>query len=132
MTSSASSDQSRAHILALEDARYQAVLNGDFEAFRHLCHPDLVYTHSDSVRDSLDSYLEKCTAGYYTYQWTEHPVDEVLIVGDTAVVVGRMRAGITVDGSPKELNNNCIAVWVRSGDSWLLLSFQPTPLRSGN
>ena len=129
MTHSTGSDELRSLILQLESARYQAVIDRDFDAFRGLCHPDLVYTHSDSTRDSLESYLAKCRAGFYTYSRIEHPVEDVIIAGDTVVVVGRMHAGITAGGTPKELNNNSIAVWVRStGDSWLLLAYQPTPL----
>lgn len=122
----------KARILDLENARHEAVLDGDFETFRRMCHPDLVYTHSDSARDTLDSYIDKCQSGYYTYRRIDHPVEDVLVVGDTAVVVGRMNASITAGGAPKELNNNSIAVWVRSNGSWLLLAYQPTRLPAGN
>jgi uncharacterized protein (TIGR02246 family) len=129
MTQSPDLDDTRSLILGLESARYRAVIDHDFDTFRQLCHPDLVYTHSDSARDTLESYLEKCRAGFYTYSRIEHPVEDVLIVGDTVVVVGRMHASITAGGVPKELNTNSIAVWVKSAeDSWLLLAYQPTPL----
>ena len=129
MTHSTDSDDTRSLILRLESARYQAVIDGDFEAFARHCHPDLVYTHSDSSRDSLESYLEKCRTGFYTYSRIEHPVEDVLIAGDTVVVVGRMHARITAGGAPKELNNNSIAVWVKNAEgAWLLLAYQPTPL----
>lgn len=123
--------RARAEILELEDARYQAVVDGDFEKFRAVCHPDLTYTHSDSTRDTLDAYLGKCRSEYYAYRRIEHPVEDVLIVGDTAVVVGRMKASITAGGAPKELNNNAIAVWANTAGSWLLLAFQSTPLPAG-
>lgn len=38
-----------------------------------------------------------------------------------------MDAEITAGGVPKRLANNAIAVWVRTGDRWLLLAYQPTP-----
>jgi len=129
MERSTDPDAVRTLILELESARYRAVIDRDFDAFRRLCHPDLVYTHSDSTRDSLESYLTKCREGFYTYSRIEHPVEDVLIAGDTAVVIGRMHASITAGGMPKELNNNSIAVWVKSADgTWLLLAYQPTPL----
>jgi uncharacterized protein (TIGR02246 family) len=129
MAQSPGSDDIRSLILEFESARYRAVIDRDFDTFRRLCHPDLVYTHSDGARDTLESYLEKCRAGFYTYSRIEHPVEDVLIVGDTVVVVGRMHASITAGGAPKELNTNSIAVWVKSIEgSWLLLAYQPTPL----
>ncbi len=122
----------KAQILDLETARYRAVIDGDFEAFRRLCHADLVYTHSDSARDTLGSYIDKCQSGFYTYSRIDHPVEDVLVVGDTAVVVGQMSASITAGGKPKELRNNSIAVWVKDTGSWLLLAYQPTPLPDGH
>ncbi|MEZ0052317.1 ketosteroid isomerase-like protein [Mycobacterium sp. MAA66] len=135
MTQPGPADQfaaTKTEILDRETARYRAVIDGDFEAFRRLCHPDLVYTHSDSARDTLDSYIDKCQSGFYTYSRIDHPVEDVLVVGDTAVVVGQMSASITAGGKAKELNNNSIAVWVKTGDTWLLLAYQPTPLPAGH
>ncbi|MFC9790350.1 nuclear transport factor 2 family protein [Rhodococcus sp. NPDC127528] len=117
----------KAEILALEDKRYQAVVEKDFAAFRSLCHPDLVYTHSNGARDSIESYMDKCATGFYVYHRIDHPVDDVLVVGDTAVVVGEMNASITAGGTDKELVNNSIAVWVNEDGAWLLLAYQPTP-----
>lgn len=120
-------DTVKAEILALEDRRYRAVLDGDLEAFRSYCHPALVYTHSDGTRDSVASYLEKVRSGFYVYHRIDHPTDDVLVSGDTAIVVGEMNASITANGKDKDLVNNCIAVWVRENGSWLLLAYQPTP-----
>jgi ketosteroid isomerase-like protein len=44
----------RAVIRQLEDRRYAAIVRGDYDAFRELCHPDLAYTHSTGISDSLD------------------------------------------------------------------------------
>lgn len=117
----------RAEILELETRRYRAVVAGDFDLFRSLCHPQLVYTHSNGSRDTVDSYVEKCASGFYVYHRIDHPTTEILLVGDTAVVVGEMNAAITAGGKDKELLNNSIAVWVKEGGSWLLLAYQPTP-----
>ncbi|GAA5110541.1 nuclear transport factor 2 family protein [Haloechinothrix salitolerans] len=122
----------QAEILKLEAKRYQAVVDGEFDVFRSLCHPDLVYTHSDGSRDSVDSYLDKCRSGFYVYHQVDHPVDEVLLAGDTAVVVGQMNASITAGGKRKQLVNNSIAVWVKDNGTWLLLAYQPTPCLAGS
>ena len=122
----------KAEILELEAKRYRAVVDGEFDVFRGLCHPDLAYTHSDGTRDSLDSYLGKCRSGFYVYHRIDHPTDDVLLTGGTAVVVGQMNASITAGGKHKQLVNNSIAVWVRDNGTWLLLAYQPTPLPTGN
>ena len=117
-----------ATIRELEESRYAAVVSGDFEAFAAHAHPDLAYTHSNGVTDTLDSYREKLRAGYYVYHRIDHPVDRILVAGDTAVVVGEMHADITAGGIRKTLANKALAVWVREDGRWLLLAYQPTVL----
>ena len=118
-------------IRALEDARYAAMIAGDFAAFAAHAHPDMVYTHSTGIVDTLDSFREKVESGYYVYHRIDHPVDRILVVGDTAVVVGQMLADITAGGTDKRLANLCTATWVRDGGRWLLLAYAPTVLPAG-
>ncbi|MGW5309274.1 nuclear transport factor 2 family protein [Nocardia thailandica] len=119
-------DAAAATVTALEDARYAAVLAGDVDAFAALAHPDLIYTHSNAVVDTLDSYLDKLRSGFYVYHRIDHPVDRIAIVGETAVVSGEMHADITAGGVRKQLGNRAQAVWVRHDDRWLLLAYGPT------
>ena len=111
----------------LEDRRFAAMVAGDFDAFAAVCHPNLIYTHSTGVTDTLGSYLEGCRSGYYDYHRIEHPVDRVVIVGDTALVLGEMNADLTVGGRRKQVHNSSLAVWVRDGGAWRLIGYQPTP-----
>ncbi|WP_278264372.1 nuclear transport factor 2 family protein [Nocardia sp. AG03] len=113
-------------IRALEDTRYAAVLAGDIDGFTDLVHPDLVYTHSNAVVDTLDSYLDKLRSGFYVYHDIEHPIDRIVVVGDVAVVAGEMNAEITAGGVRKRLRNRAQAVWVRHDGRWLLLAYGPT------
>jgi ketosteroid isomerase-like protein len=114
-------------IRELEDRRYAAVVAGDFDDFAAVCHPDLIYTHSNAVSDTLGSYLEKCRAGFYVYHEIDHPVSKIVITGDVALVLGEMNAELTAGGTRKQLRNSCLAVWVREGDTWKLIGYQPTP-----
>jgi uncharacterized protein (TIGR02246 family) len=117
-----------ATIRALEDARYDAVVRGDIAAFVELAHPDLTYTHSTGSVDTLDSYREKLESGFYDYHRIDHPIDRVVVVGDTALVIGEMHADITAGGTRKTLANRALAVWVRVDGDWRLLAYQPTVL----
>jgi hypothetical protein len=117
-------------IVALEDRRYQAVVDGDYDAFEDLCHRRLIYTHSLGDRDTLSSYLEKLRKGFYRYHRIEHPIEDIVLIGDTALVLGQMNADLTVNGTLKSLANNALAVWIKDGDTWKFLAYQPTPRRS--
>ncbi|NMO00693.1 nuclear transport factor 2 family protein [Gordonia sp. TBRC 11910] len=113
-------------IRRLEAERYAAVVDGDVERFVALAHPELAYTHSNAVVDTLDSYVDKLRSGFYEYHRIDHPIDRIIVSGDTAVVIGEMNADITAGGVRKTLANAAMAVWVRHDESWSLIGYQPT------
>ena len=115
-------------VLALENRRYQAMIDADLDTLDRLCADELSYAHSSGVRDTKDEYFAKLRSGYYDYHRIDHPVERVEVVGDTAIVVGRMTADVDVDGVGKTIDNLALAVWVRTGDGWRLLAYAPTVL----
>ena len=121
-------NDARAGVLAAEDRRYRAMLDADLATLDRLCADDLSYAHSSGVRDTKAEYLAKVASGYYVYRRIDHPVERVAVVGDTAVVVGRMTADLVVDGAEKTIDNLALAVWVRAGAEWRLLAYAPTRL----
>lgn len=116
----------------LEDQRYQAVLEQDFDAFESLCHDRLVYSHSAGNRDTLASYVRKLRTGALRYHRMDRSIENVLIVGGTALVLGQMKADVRVNGQQKTLNNSFLAVWVDvDSGSWKFIAYQPTPQNTG-
>ena len=117
-----------ADVLAAEDERYQAMLDGDLDALDRLCADEVSYAHSSGARDTKQEYFAKIRSGYYDYHRIDHPVERVEVLGDTAIVVGRMTADLAVDGTDKTIDNLSLAVWTRTSDSWRLLAYAPTRL----
>ena len=115
-------------VLAAEDRRYAAMRAADLTTLDELCADGLSYAHSSGVRDTKDEYLGKVRSGYYVYRRVDHPVERVEVVGDTAIVVGRMSADIEVQGVPKTIDNLALAVWARTPDGWRFLAYAPTSL----
>jgi ketosteroid isomerase-like protein len=115
-------------VLDAEDRRYQAMLDADLPALERLCSDQLSYAHSSGVRDTKAEYLAKVRSGYYDYKRIDHPVERVEVVGDTAIVVGRMTADLTVDGTLKTIDNLALSVWIRADGEWLLFAYAPSPL----
>jgi ketosteroid isomerase-like protein len=115
-------------VLAAEDRRYQAMQDADLTILDALCADELSYAHSSGARDTKDQYLEKVRSGYYVYRRIDHPVERVEVVGDTAIVVGRMTADLEVQGTPKTIDNLALAVWTRATGQWQLLAYAPTSL----
>jgi hypothetical protein len=115
-------------VLAAEDRRYDALLGPDLPTLERLFHERLTYAHSSGVRDTKAEYLAKIENGYYVYSRIDHPVERVDVVGDSAVVVGRMTADLTVDGTAKTIDNLALAVWTRAEGEWQLIAYASTPL----
>ncbi len=115
-------------VLAAEDLRYRAMVDGDLATMDRLCADELSYAHSSGARDTKAEYFEKVRSGYYDYLRIDHPVERVEVLGDTAIVVGRMTADLTVAGTPKTIDNLALAVWSRASGEWRLLAYAPTTL----
>jgi hypothetical protein len=122
-----SEDDVRA-VLAAEDRRYDALLGPDLPTLERLFHERLSYAHSSGVRDTKAEYLAKIENGYYVYARIDHPVERVDVLGDSAVVVGRMTADLTVVGTAKTIDNLALAVWTRVDGEWQLIAYASTPL----
>lgn len=120
-------DEERA-VLDLEDRRYRAMIDADLDTMDRLCAEELSYAHSSGVRDTKQEYFEKVRSGFYDYHSIDHPVERVEVVGDTAIVAGRMTADLTVHGIRKTIDNLALAVWAKEGGEWRLLAYAPTPL----
>ncbi|TFV67002.1 UNVERIFIED_ORG: nuclear transport factor 2 family protein [Bacillus sp. AZ43] len=126
-----STDDVTAEVLAAEDRRYRALLGPDLAALRRLFHERLSYAHSSGVRETRDEYLAKIEDGYYDYARVDHSTERVDVLGDTAVVIGRITADLTVDGTPKTIDNLALAVWTRDTGEWRLVAYASTPLPRG-
>jgi hypothetical protein len=115
-------------VRAAEDRRYEALLGPDLPTLERLFHDRLSYAHSSGVRDTKAEYLAKIENGYYVYSRIDHPVERVDVLGDSAVVVGRMTADLTVVGTAKTIDNLALAVWTRAEGEWQLIAYASTPL----
>lgn len=122
-------EEIRSHIHYQEGRRYHAMLAGDIESFIALSHPGLTYTHSTGVVDSLSSYVAKCRDGYYQYLTLDCPIDNIQVLGNVAIVHGRMAGEIVSGGTHKTLNNRTLSIWTTLGGEWKFLAYQPTPIK---
>jgi ketosteroid isomerase-like protein len=119
-----------AAVLDAEERRYRAMVDADLDALDALCADQLSYAHSNGARDTKAEYLEKVRSGHYVYETVDHPVERVEVLGDCAIVVGRMRSDLRVQGTPKTIDNLALAVWTRATGPWRLVAYAPTPLPS--
>ena len=115
-------------VRALEAARFRAIVDGRWDDFAAICHPELRYTHATGVVDTRTSYLDKLRSGHYDYHYIEHTVEHTHDQAGAVLLWGTMTAGLRAGAQTKTIDNRTLTVWVRQADHWLLLAQQPTPI----
>ena len=118
---------SEAELIRLEDRRYEAMLAHDVAALRDIFADDAVYTHSNGVVDDKDAYLKAFSSGEFIYRTIERFEEKVRLLGDAAVVTGRIRLKIDFKSGPKLLESSFLSAWVRTVVGWRHLAWQSTP-----
>jgi hypothetical protein len=55
------------------------------------------------------------------------PIEDIVLIGDTALILGQMNADLTVNEIHKSLANSALSVWIKEGGTGRFLAYQPTP-----
>lgn len=111
----------------MEDRRYAAMIAADGPAMDALFCEDLRYTHSNAVVDTKASLTELITSGKVRYLAARPVVDDVLVYGDTAIVVGSMELDVRVGRAERTVTGRYTNVWVNDGGAWRFAAWQSTP-----
>jgi ketosteroid isomerase-like protein len=122
------SDAIKAEIKKLEDRRFQAMIDGDFDTLDTLMGDGLIYTHSTAQSDTRAEYLALFRKGVFKYRKIERPIENIQVYGDTVVVTGQTRMDAEVGGQPRQLNSRYTNVWIKGAKGWQMVVWQSTPI----
>ena len=117
-----------AQVIARETERCNALLAADLDALDALLSERLVFAHATSHTEDKASLLTKMASGnivYHTLQVTEQRVIEL---DDTALLLSRLTADVSVGGAPRAIDNRTLSVWTREAGQWRLIAYQPTAI----
>jgi ketosteroid isomerase-like protein len=115
-------------IQALEERRCQAMIDKDMKTLEALYADELVYTHSSATVDDKKSYLAGIASGKFDYKSINRITPDIRILGDTAVVTGRVEISVRAGGADRQLNSRYTIVWVKRGGNWQAVTWQSTPV----
>ncbi len=115
-------------VLARESERGAALLAADVEALADLLSDRLVFAHANATYDDKASLLAKMRSGNIVYQSLEVSGQRVIDLGDSALLVSRLRAAVTVGGQPRAIDNWTLSVWTLEHNQWRLVAYQPTAI----
>ena len=118
-------------ILQADQARYAAMVAGDFDALALLLADELSYTHSSALNENKSQYLASLRSGRFRYQQARTEGVQVQVYGDqSAWMQGSVTLDVHIDGVPRQLNNRFLTVWTRRAGHWQLAAWASTPLPS--
>lgn len=119
----------RKHIEELEASRRQAMMAGDFAQLGSIIAPDALYVHSNAVSQSGADFVNSVRDGIYRYNYVMQPEMDIRILGDIAMVSGRMMFSVLLsDGSEKNFESRTVAIWSSDKGKWLAKHIQGTPI----
>ena len=117
----------RTAVAAVEKALYRAMIDADMPALGNLLEPDLVYIHSDGVRESRHRYLARVKKGYYAYARIRSRKVTTSTAGAQAVMCGLVSMDVATDGGKVlKVNLHSTLVWQDRDDRWQLTLRQAT------
>ncbi len=115
-------------VLARDDARYAAMIGGDFAALEEVLADALSYCHSTGAVESKAQYLDALRSGRVRYLRMDRELARFHAWTDCAVMQGAVDVTAQVDGSPYRTRAAFTSTWVREDGSWKLAAWAATAL----
>jgi hypothetical protein len=118
----------REALLAVNTARFSAMVRSDLSGLDTLLAPELTYIHSDGALESKAQFLATLRTGRLRYEAiTPYDLEERLY-GETGVVTGRSAMRVRVGQDLLRFSIRFTAMYRREGRRWVLVAWQATRL----
>lgn len=114
----------------VERRRVQALTGNDMAALERLLADDLVYTHSNGLVDSKESFLASLRSGAAKYEAMEHEDVRVRTYGETAVLTGLTKVKVKSRGEDLSLTLRFTSVYAKQAGHWRMVTWQSTRLQT--
>ncbi len=115
-------------VIDLDRKRMQAMAAKDIATLESLIADDLVYTHSSARLDTKQSLIVGMTSGSTVYTSVEPSDVKAQDLGDTVVLTGIAKIGVTVNGTANAFGVRFTDVYARRNGRWQMVTWQSTRL----
>ncbi len=119
-------------VLAVDDARRQAMLHADVAALDQLLAEDVTIFWGDGTADDKRSTLELIRSGQLRYSQFEYEDTRVRVYGETAVMTGKARVQYQSEGQTHCSSGRVTRVYVHQNGKWRLVASQTTRIASAS
>jgi ketosteroid isomerase-like protein len=113
-------------LLAVNAARFRAMVRQDLRGVDTLLAPELTYIHSDGGLESKTQFLATLQTGRLRYRTIDPSELEARVYGNVGVVTGRSRMGVRAGRKLLQFSIRFTAMYRRVGNGWLLVAWQAT------
>lgn len=113
-------------LLRSEQQRFNAMTARDTAALRPLLGDDLVYIHSNAVKEDKKEHLAAVGKGKIVYQEMKRESVSARIYGKTGLVYGTLKAKGRYNDNPFDIGLLYTAVYRRHKGVWQLVHWQST------
>ena len=113
-------------IIDLDKKRMNAMAQKDIATLNELLSNDLVYTHSSARLDTKASLIGAMESGSTVYTSVVPSDVKAQDLGDTVVLTGSCRIGVTSGGRPNSFGVRFTDVYANKGGRWQMVTWQST------
>jgi ketosteroid isomerase-like protein len=115
-------------IIDLDRKRMTAMAEQDIATLNEVIADDLIYTHSSARLDTKQSLIANMQSGSTVYTAVVPSDVKAQDLGDTVVLTGSCRIGVTAGGRPNSFGVRFTDVYARRGGRWQMVTWQSTRL----
>ena len=122
--------QTKAHqkIAALEQQRFQAMMQKDVAFLENVLADNVTYAHSNGLVENKRQHLENVGSGNITYQQMEVEENNLRLYKKTAVNNGIIHVKGLYKGTPFQVRLGYTNVYVKEKRQWRLAAWQSVKL----
>jgi ketosteroid isomerase-like protein len=113
-------------IAAADASRYAALVAGDLAAVARYLGDELSYTHSSSVVDTKQAYLDALRSGKVVVRQVDRSDVNITPYGCVGVMTGRGDFKVTLDGKDVDVPLRFTNVWVMRDGGWQMVAWEAT------
>ena len=115
-------------VLAVDDARSEALIAADRPALERTLARELRYVHSNGLTQDRAAYLEAAVGGAMQYRVIEPLARQTRPLSDTVTLLtGSNHVEVVLNGKPLQADVLYTAVYVREDGAWKMTAWQSTP-----
>ena len=115
-------------VIDLDKKRMNAMAQKDIATLNELISDDLIYTHSSARLDTKKSLIGNMESGSTVYTSVVPSDVKAQDLGDTVVLTGSCRIGVTSGGRANSFGVRFTDVYARRNGRWQMVTWQSTRL----